>query len=95
MNIKGIWIKHPRTGEPDTMLTLATLATMASLFKFLLNGVTITLLNQSFNFGVIDSSLIGAILLPTLGAYVGRKITDSPDKILKSIGITKDNKEEL
>ena len=71
------WIKHPRTNEPDTMLTLAVLATLSALGKFLLNEVTITILSKTINFGVTDAGLIAAILTPTLGAYVMRKHSDN------------------
>lgn len=91
MNIKSIWIIHPRSKRPDAALTFAVMAIVITLVKFLLNGVTITFMNYAFNFGTIDSGLVGAILLPTLGAYVGRKVTDSPDKILESIGIQKED----
>lgn len=62
------------------MLTLGVMATLSALGKFLLNGVSIELAGQSVNFGTTDATLIGAILLPTLGAYVARKYTSSPDK---------------
>ena len=67
-----LWIKHPRTGEKDTMLTLGVVATVSALAKFLLNGVVAF----GIQFGSVDSGLIAAILTPTLGAYVARKYTD-------------------
>lgn len=67
------FINHPRSKKPDTMLTLAVYATLAVIVKFLLNGVDIF----NFNFGTVDAALIGAILTPTLGAYVFRKHSDN------------------
>ena len=70
------WIEHPRSKTPDTMLTLAVAATASAILKFLVNGVVI----GTVNLGSVDAALIGALLIPTLGSYVGRKYTDSPDK---------------
>ena len=67
-----IWIKHPRTGEKDTMLTLATFATLAALLKFILNGASV----GSVALGTVDAGLMAALLTPTLGAYCARKHTD-------------------
>jgi hypothetical protein len=75
----NLWLKHPRSGKPDAMLTLAVFSTLTVLFKFLLNGVSLTLGAKVINFGVVDAGLIAAILTPTLGAYVTRKMKDSPD----------------
>lgn len=70
-----MWIKHPRSKKPDTMLTLAVVATLTALGKFALNDVVI----GSVNFGTMDATLLAAMLTPTLGAYVARKFKDSPD----------------
>jgi len=74
------WIKHPRSGDPDTMLTMALGAFLVCLGKFLVNGVILTFGDKSINLGVIDAGLIAALLTPTLGAYVMRKYSSSPDK---------------
>lgn len=71
-----MWIKHPRSGKADTMLTLAVVSVLAVLGKFLLNGVAI----GSVTLGTVDAGLVAAMLTPTLGAYVARKYSDSPDK---------------
>lgn len=74
-----LWIKHPRSGEPDAMLTLAVAATVIALFKFAMNGVSITISTSVLQFGSVDAGLVGSILAPTLSAYVARKFKDSPD----------------
>lgn len=79
------WLNHPRSGEPDAMLTIAVYATLTCLAKFLLNGVTVEILDKTINFGTVDAGLLTALLTPTLLAYVGRKFTDSPDKSTKEI----------
>jgi len=71
-----MFIKHPRTGKKDTMLSLSVYAFFACLIKFLGNGVSV----GEFNFGTVDATLIAALLGPTLIAYTARKYTDSPDK---------------
>lgn len=74
------WIKHPRSKEPDTMLTLATYASFAAIFKFLTNGVELHIEHYVLNLGTVDAGLVAAILTPTLGSYVMRKNKSSPDK---------------
>lgn len=79
----SLWLKHPRTGEADTMLTLGVLASLSAIGKFLLNGVAIEIADKTVNFGTVDATLIAAILTPTLGAYVVRKYKNSPDAAKK------------
>lgn len=72
----SFWIKHPRSDQEDTMLTVAIASVAVVLFKFLISGVTL----GTTNLGTIDGLTIAAVLTPTLGAYVARKYKDSPDK---------------
>ena len=74
------WINHPRSKEPDTMLTFATMAFVVVMFKYLTNGASI----GSFSFGTTDPMLIGAILGPTLIAYVSRKFKSPPPEAASS-----------
>lgn len=73
-----MWIKHPRSQEPDTMLTLSIFAFLAVLVKFLLNDVEINAFGKIVNFGSVDAALIGSLLVPTLGAYTARKFKNPP-----------------
>lgn len=75
-----IWVNHPRLGKPDAMLTLAVLATLTCIVKFLFNEVTFVVHGMTVNCGHVDSLAYGALLTPTLGAYAARKWKDSPDK---------------
>lgn len=75
-----MWIKHPRSEEKDSMLTLSVYAFLAVLFKFIVNGATIELFDKTINFGTVDAALIGALLVPTLGAYTARKFKSPPTK---------------
>lgn len=70
-----LWIKHPRSKEPDTMLTLSVYAFAATLFKFLANGASF----GDVSLGTTDPMLIGAILGPTLIAYTARKMKSPPE----------------
>ena len=74
------WIKHPRSGKPDTMLTVAIASVIVVLGKVLLNGVSVELFGSPIALGVIDAGLVAALLTPTLGVYAARKYSDSPDK---------------
>ena len=73
-----MWISHPRSKKKDTMLTLSVYAFLAVLGKFLLNGVNITIMEKTVDFGTVDAALIGALLVPTLGAYTARKFKSPP-----------------
>lgn len=74
-----MFIKHPRSGKKDTMLSLSVYAFFVCLFKFLMNGVSFTIFDYIIDFGTVDATLIAALLTPTLVAYSARKYTDSPD----------------
>lgn len=74
----NLWLNHPRSKKPDTMLTLATFSTLSVVGKFLLNGVSLTVGSTTVNFGAVDAALIAAVLTPTLGAYVTRKWKEPP-----------------
>jgi len=71
-----MWIKHPRTGKEDTMLTTAVAG-------FIFSGIIVTatvsyLLATGGDLSVLSdvAILVGAILTPTVAAYTARKYTD-------------------
>jgi len=70
-----MWIKNT-DGKKDAVLTMATLGFAVVLIKVLLGGSHFHIGNQEVVIGVIDGSVIGALLTPTLGAYVARRYTD-------------------
>jgi len=78
-----MWIKHPRSGQKDTMLTIAIFGAAIIFVKVLLNGVQVAIGGFSFDFGSIDGILVAAVLTPTLGAYVTRKFKSPPPDKLK------------
>lgn len=68
-------------GRKDAVLTMSVFAMAVVLLKTLLAGVTFTITGDAiFHFGTIDSGIIGALLTPTLSAYVARRYTDSKFK---------------
>jgi hypothetical protein len=67
---------HNSDGKQDAMLTFSTIAFLFIVVKFLLAGVVIEVEGSKYSLGEPDPSVIGAILGPTLGAYVTRKWTD-------------------
>lgn len=75
----NVWLKHPRSNKPDTMLTFSALALAVCLIKFLLNGASVEVMGYSIEFGTVDAALVAALLTPTLAAYATRKWKDSPD----------------
>lgn len=58
------------------MLTFSVAAFVTVVVKLLLGGITLTLGAKVFTVASIDASQIGALLTPTLGAYVARRYTD-------------------
>lgn len=66
------WISHPKTKEPDAMLTLSVYSLAVVLFKFFFSEMSF----GSTTFGQLDASTVAALLTPTLSAYVVRKYHD-------------------
>ena len=75
MNVNWIWVKNA-DGKPDTMLSFAVVAFGLVVIKVLLGGIPFTIGGQQFTLTTIDAATIGALLTPTLTAYVARKYTD-------------------
>lgn len=72
------YLKHPRTGRPDMMITLSTIAVVSASLKFLFDGSALVEL-----FGHCDSTTYAAFLGPILGAhgFLEVKNKDKPTKI--------------
>jgi len=91
------WLKD-RDGKQDPILTFATLAVSTVLFKLIFQGATLNWPPHfSFTIAGIDATTIGAILLPTLGAYVSNKYVAynfHPDYIRLKKDIDGDGDEE-
>jgi hypothetical protein len=95
--MKMPWFKD-RDGIQDPILTFATLSISVILFKMLFHGVVISWPPHFvFTVSSLDASAIGAILLPTLGAYVSNKYVVynfHPDYVQMKKDIDGDGKEE-
>lgn len=70
-----MWIKNTE-GKPDAVLTMALIGFLVVVFRVLLAGVSLVWGDKSLALSDIDTGTIGAILTPTLGAYVARRYTD-------------------
>lgn len=68
-----VWMKNT-DGKRDAVLTMAFIGFMTVITKVLLSDVDI--MSFKFSLGPIDAATIGALLTPTLGAYVARRYTD-------------------
>lgn len=75
MNMKWLWIENS-DGKKDTMLSFAVVAFIVILFKVLFGGSEWTIGKEVWKILPIDAATIGALLTPTLGAYVMRRYTD-------------------
>jgi hypothetical protein len=71
----NIWIKNTK-GNRDAVLTFATIGFLSVILKVLFGGSVFEICGYTLNFGPIDATTIGAILTPTLGAYVARRWND-------------------
>lgn len=80
------WMMKNSAKKPDAMLTFAFIAFVVTIIKFLLNDVSISMLETSFDFGTIDASIIAALLTPTMGSYVLRRGTDKKYLFMKQNG---------
>lgn len=65
------------------MLTFAVLSFAVVFVRVLFGGMTFDISGKIITFGEMDAATIGAFLTPTLGAYVGRRWTDTPDTVVK------------
>jgi hypothetical protein len=79
-----LWLKNT-DGQPDAALTMAFLAFLAVLFKVVLNGASVIIGGNTYGAGTIDAGLVGALLTPTLGAYVFRRYTDVKFDAVQSV----------
>lgn len=64
-----LFLKHPRTGVPDVMLTLSVLAVVAASIKFFLDGVDFSVLGHHFVAGHSDPMSYGSFLTPVLASH--------------------------
>ena len=91
------WMKNT-DGKPDAVLTFASFAMLVVLLKLLFAGAELNWPPHfSFKILSIDAASIGAILLPTLGAYVSNKYVNfnyHPDYIAMKKDIDGDGKPE-
>jgi hypothetical protein len=71
-----MWIRNTR-GKKDALLTFALASVAVVLVKVLLNGASF----RGITFGTVDAALVGAVLLPTLGAYTTKRVAGTrPDR---------------
>jgi hypothetical protein len=70
-----LWIKNT-DGKPDAVLTMTLMGFIVVLMKFLVSNIVLNVAGHEITFGAADASAIGAMLTPTLGAYVARRYTD-------------------
>jgi hypothetical protein len=75
MNLNFVWFENAE-GKPDTMLSFAIVAFFIVCFKVLFGGMTFNIGIHAYTISQIDPSMVGALLTPTLGAYVIRRYTD-------------------
>jgi len=70
-----LWIKHPRTGKPDSMMSLAIYGFIVSIGLAIGSLVAAIYFNNS-SLLTGGAALCGAILTPVTLSYCQRKFTD-------------------
>jgi hypothetical protein len=93
MNVGWVWIKNS-DGKPDTMLSFALVAFILVFVKVLLGGVALHIAGQVYTLTPIDAGTIGALLTPTLTAYVARRYTDRKFIDANNNGINDDDEKK-
>jgi hypothetical protein len=63
------FIHNPLNDKDDPMMTLAFLAGVACIIKFLFEGVSFTIMGHIVNLGHVDSMTYVSLLTPVLGAH--------------------------
>jgi hypothetical protein len=71
----SLWLSNT-SGNKDAVLTMTVVGFAVILIKFLLAGIVLHFGDRSIEFAATDAASIGALLTPTLGAYVARRYTD-------------------
>lgn len=64
-----MWLKHPRTGIADPMLTIVFVAVCVASIRFLLDSTTIIAGTFSFTIAKLDALTYSSFLAPILGAH--------------------------
>lgn len=92
MGMEVLWIRNT-DGKKDVMLTFAFVSLSIVLIKVLFGGIPFEILGSTYMLTPIDAATIGALLTPTLVAYVGRRYTDRKFRDENFDGI--DDREEM
>lgn len=80
----SFWISNT-DGKKDAVLTMTFIGFLIIALKLLMAGCTIIYNGNSFTFGSIGAAEIGAVLTPTLGAYVARRYTDKSTSKMETV----------
>lgn len=67
--MKMRWLKQPKTGESDPVLSMATFVVAMCTIKFFFEGVSIDIAGHVFSLGHADAMTYGAMLAPILGVH--------------------------
>lgn len=78
--MKFPFVNDPKTGQPDEMVTVVLLTTLAVVGRFLLDGISINIMGHKVEFGHVDAMSYAALLAPVLGAHGFMSSKASGDK---------------
>lgn len=87
------WLKNT-VGREDAVLTMAMIGFVIIVMKVLVSGIQLSFGDKVIAFGSVDASVIGALLTPTLGAYVARRYTDTKFKSESAVTVNDEVVEE-
>jgi hypothetical protein len=92
MKLHWFWFENA-DGQPDTMLSFAIMAFGLVFVKVLFAGVVFHIGGETYTLAPIDAATIGALLTPTLTAYVVRRYTTAKFTDANNNGVD-DNEEK-
>lgn len=78
--MKYLFLRNPSTGKPDLMTTVVTTTTMAAVFRFLVDGMTINIGGYQVIFGHVDAVAYATLLAPVLGTHSWMQVKKAENK---------------
>ena len=75
----NLFLKYP--GSRSLMTTMITAVTAAVLFRFLMDGIEVTLLGTTWVFKSVDATTYAALLAPVYAAFGWNHQTNTKNQV--------------
>jgi len=63
------FLNNPDTGKPDETVTIAIFVSLAVVFRFLVDGMTLNLFGHLITFSKLDATVYISLLGPALASH--------------------------